>query len=406
MKRTIAIFLVAFMAMTSLSFATVTRTKTMGNVGNFLYDDSNIFSWPSTVVGFSNRFYLELGEDNIANATYDPAVGPSFPNGFGGGALFGLNEYNHLGFFVTANDRSNGGGITDDFFPDGMALDDFVTLFYGYGAEKVDFGANLNIGKSRNETVAPEAAQSNESVGRMGIQAGITYWMEEDNSLDLAFQFDKTSITDEAWDGQAVATQSEDDGFQNLAVRARMFWNYTDQVQFVPFVQFMKANRGVIWDTAADADTDRESDKTETTSIDLALGINHFPSEQVQVIVVGGILLESTDLTSQGEGTGETKDNHIPYIKGGIETELRSWLDIRAGVEKQLNPEEQKGVGEGASEAEQTHARFQGFIGAGIHIGDWTIDTQVNPDMFFNGPNFISGQVANLNTRVSLVRPW
>jgi len=408
MKRVILLFLMAFVAFSGLSFATVTRVKTMGNVNNFVYDDANIFSWPSTVAGVSDRFLLELGEDAIANATYDDAVGPGFPNGFGGGALFGINEFNHLGFYVNGNDRSNGGGVADDFFPAELSLDDFVTLFYAYGSENVDFGASFNLGKSRNEQTVPEAAQSKESLGRMGIQGGITYWMEDDNSLDLAFEYTKTSITDEEWDAgeSAVVTTAEDDGYASISARFRMFYNYTDDVQLVPFFEFSKDDRGVNWDTAADADTDHETDKTETTTIDAALGINHFPTEQLQLVVVGGIRLISTDVTVQGEKTEENSDSHIPYIKGGIDAELRDWLNIRGGVEKQLWSDEHKGLAEGADLTQHSGADFQGYIGAGIHLGDWTIDTQVDPNIFYRGPNFISGAAANLNTRVSLVRPW
>ena len=153
MKRTILIFLTAFGMMASTSPATVTRTKTMGRVGNWVYDDQNIFAWPSTVVGFSNRFFLELGEDDLANAPYDPSVGPGFPAGFGGGALYGLNDVHHISFFVTGNDRSNYGGIHDAYFPIDpatglpMTIDEFTTLFYGYGADDFDFGASVNLGK-------------------------------------------------------------------------------------------------------------------------------------------------------------------------------------------------------------------------------------------------------------------
>ena len=402
MKRAIPIFLMAFVACTSLAFATVTRTKTMGRVDNWVYDDGNIFSWPSTVVGFSDRFYLELGEDDEANVTYDPSEGPAFPNGFGGGALYGINDYHHVGFFVNANDRVNGGGVADDYFPDDLRLDDFATLFYGYGAEAVDFGASFNLGKSRNEQTAPENQKSKQSVGRIGVQGGITYWMEDDNSLDVAFEYTKTSITD----ADANGTNAEDDGYNSITARARLLWNYTDDVQFVPFVEFEKDNRGVKWDTAADVDTDPETDKEENTTIDLALGINNFPTEQLQLVFVGGVRLMSTDVTSQGEKIQENSSRHVPYLKGGIDADLRDWLDIRAGVEKQLFSDEQKGIGANAAENQQSGAEYQGYIGAGIHLGDWTIDTQVDPHLFFDGPNFISGETTHLNTRVSIVRPW
>jgi hypothetical protein len=405
MKRIVLIFLCLFMAGTSLSFATITRTKTMGRVGHFVYDDANLFSWPSTAVGFSDRFLLELGEDALGNASYDPMEGASFPNGFGGGALFSLNETNHLGFFVSGNDRNNGGGDSDNYFP--LNLDDAITLMYGHGMKDLDVGVSFNLGKSSNEQTAPEASQSKNSVGRMGIQGGITYWMKDDNSVDIAVEYTKTSIAVEAWDAgeSAVVTTAEADGFGTLAARARLFFNYTDDLQLVPFFEFEKDNRGVKKDS--DADTEMETDKVETTTIDIALGINHFPTKEIQVVMVGGIRMSSRDSTYQGEKIMENSGKHIPYVKGGIDAELRNWLDIRAGVEKQLTSISNKGVvGDHPPETRASSAEFQGYIGAGIHLGDWTIDTQVDPNIFYRGPNFISGAQANLNTRISIVRPW
>jgi hypothetical protein len=404
MKRAILIFLCLFMAGANLSFATITRTKTMGNVHNFVYDDANIFSWPSTAVGFSDRFLLELGEDAFSNASYDPPVGPSFPNGYGGGALFGLNDVHHLGFFVTGNDRVNGGGDSDFFFP--LNLDDAISLLYGYGAENIDVGIGFNLARSRNEQTAPEDQQSKQSVGRMGILGGITYWMENDNSMDIAIEFSNTSITDEMYDTVegAVETIAEDDGFSSFAARFRYFHNHTDDIQLVPYFAFEMDNRGVMQDS--DADDEMESDKTETTTIDLALGINHFPTDAIQLVVVGGMMFMSTDVTVQGEATEENSSRHIPYVKGGIDAEICNWLDMRAGVEKQMYSDEMKGVTDGAPVMEYSGAEFQGYIGGGIHIGDWTIDTQVDPNIFFSGPNFISGDQLHLNTRVSIVRPW
>jgi len=144
MRRTLLILLMVSVAAASLSFATVTRTKTMGRVGHWVSDDSNIFPWPWTVVNFSDRFLLEFGEGSFGGGYNPVLVGLTFPIGFGGGALFAIKETHHLGFYVSGNDRRNGGGIVDEFFPSGLSLDDFATFFYGHNMENLDVGLNLN----------------------------------------------------------------------------------------------------------------------------------------------------------------------------------------------------------------------------------------------------------------------
>jgi len=404
MKRTLLIAFMAIVAMTSMALATETRVKTMGQVGNFVYDDANIFDWPSTVVGFSDRFILELGEDAVANDTYDPMDGNTWPNGFGGGAVFNIGEVHNLGFYVNGNDRANGGGIDVDVPGLDMNIDEFMQVLYGYGAENFDVGFNVNYGKSRDEQTAPSDAATKESASRIGAKGGITYWMEDDNSVDLAVEFNKTSITYDDQTTQAV--EIEDDGYRTISAQARMFYNYTENLQFVPYVGFMKADWGVKQDS--DANGEIASDKVESTAIDIALGINHFPTEQLQLIAAAGVVIYNEDYTSQGEDAGSAGMNQIPYIKGGIDSELRSWLDIRAGVEKQLYKDDSKGAGDAPVEMEYAVADFQGYIGAGFHLGDWTVDAQLDPALFYEGPNFISGHTdtANMATRISLVRPW
>ena len=43
---------------------------------------------------------------------------------------------------------------------------------------------------------------------------------------------------------------------------------------------------------------------------------------------------------------------------------------------------------------------------AGFHLAGWTLDMQVNPDLFFEGPNVMSGASDTMNHRVSLFRAW
>jgi hypothetical protein len=375
----------------------------MGRVGHWIQDDANIFPWPSTVVNFSDRFILELGEGTFGGGYNPVLVGPRFPSGFGGGVLFGLDKTHHLGFYASANDRANGGGIVDPFFPSGLSLDDFITFFYGYDSgSDTDFGLNFNLGSSRNETTAPESQRAKQSVGRKGIQGGVTHQLGKDKSIDMAFGFQTTSITDEGPDSTGThVTFTEDNGFNTLTIRARMFWDYFEKVQFVPFVEYRRENKGVKEDVSGDGRNDEVKEKNAMFNV--AIGTNYFPHDRFHIILVGGILLMKSESTIEGSISGERILEHLPYIKGGIETEIRDWLDFRAGVEKQIVMED---IIPFTTANKMTSSRFQGYLGAGLHISGLTIDMQLNPNLFYNGPNFISGASEAMNHRVSLVYPW
>lgn len=77
-----------------------------------------------------------------------------------------------------------------------------------------------------------------------------------------------------------------------------------------------------------------------------------------------------------------------------------------SGVEKQLFSSDSSGTGSDAVGMQASSPGYQGYMGAGLHFGDWTVDTQIDPRLFFDSPNFISGETRRMNTRISIVRPW
>jgi len=158
-----------------------------------------------------------------------------------------------------------------------------------------------------------------------------TYRFDGGNSYDLVLGYQKTSITDEGPDSTGTRTTfTEDDGFNTLSIRGRMFWNYTETVQFVPYVEFARESRGVLRDVNDDGENDEVKEKS--ILFDLALGADYSPHEKVLIILVGGVHIVDSKTTVQGEDAGETGLERLPYVKGGIEAEIRDWFSwVRLG---------------------------------------------------------------------------
>jgi len=403
MKKSLLLLLTLCFLMTTIGYATVTRVKTMGRVNHFVLDDANVFIYPSMIVKYSDRFIFDAGEDGTLPLGLQAGV-RGF-NGVGGGVFYGLNQNNHLGFYVNANDATNGNGIAVGVpggytFP--VTLDDFIGIFYGHDAGNLDFGVELDLAGAKTEITEPAAQKANDKVSRMGIRAGITYDMTNGDMFNFAFTYGKTSFTDETAGATEPTTTAEADGYGVLGVTARFFHAMNEELTLVPMVEWMSNTRGVSVDT--DADNEMELDEQKTTNLGAGFGANIFPSKKAMIVAAFGLDLVSTETTAQGTKTGEGSTSLFPYVKGGIEAEVKSWCDFRAGVEKQLFSSSSEP--EGGTHSKGKNSSFQGFVGAGFYIANLVIDVQISTNFLHRGPYFISGEAANLNNRITLVYPF
>lgn len=406
MKRTLLVVLALSFLVAGSGFSTITRVKTMGRVNQYILDDANVFLYPSMITRYSDRFLFDYGEDGSLPLSQQEGI-RGF-TGLSGGVFYGVNETSHLGFIVNANDRQNGNGITVGVpgytFP--VTLDDFIGIFYGYDAASVDVGLELDLSKSKDAITDPQAQRFEDTVSRFGIRGGISYDMTNGDLFNVAVGFVNTSFTDETPAADGPTTLAENDGYNTIDVAARLFHKMNDEVTLVPVFEWMIAKQGVSWDSPADADTDAELDEVKTNTIRASLGADISPSENTLVVAAAGIKIESGETTFQGDKSSESSFNYLPFVKAGVEAEVKSWCDFRAGVEKQLFTTSSEPVDTAATDTEDTGADFQGFIGAGFYVADLVIDVQIDNKFLSRGPYLISGESGNLNTRISVLYPF
>jgi hypothetical protein len=406
MKRTLSVFLALSFLAAGAGFSTVTRVKTMGRVNQYILDDANVFLYPSMITRFSDRFLFDYGEDGSLPLSQQEGI-RGF-NGLAGGLFYGLDDYNHLGFIVNANDRSNGNGITVGApgytFP--VTLDDFIGIFYGYDADALDFGLELDLSSSKNEVTEPQAQRFEDKVSRFGIRGGISYDTDGGDLFNVAVGFVNTSFTDETIGAEGPTTIAENDGYNTIDVTARLFHKMNEEVSLVPVFEWMMDKRGVSLDTGADADTDAELDEVKTNTIRASLGADITPSERTLVVAAAGVQIQSGENTVQGDKIEDTSRDYLPFVKAGIEAEVKSWCDFRAGVEKQLFTTSDEFSDTTQADTDQSGADFQGFVGAGFYVADLVIDVQIDNTFLDRGPYFLSGENGNMNARVSLLYPF
>ena len=409
MRRTLLLVFTLTFLVTSVGFSTITRVKTMGRVNQYVLDDANVFLYPSMIVKYSDRFIFDAGEDGLLPLSQQ--VGVRSFNGISGGVFYGLNEYNHLGFYVNANDRSNNNGVTigvDNLYTFPVTLDDFIGIFYGHDAENMDIGVEFDFSSSKNSATVPDSAKFEDKVSRVGIRGGITYEMTNGDMFNAAFTFLNTSFTDEsARVSGTPATIAEADGYKTIGISARLFHEMDEEITLVPVFEWVSAKQGVNWDSA-DADTLKALDEHKLNQVWASLGANISPNEKTLVVAAAGLKLESEEVTQQGDKTFKDSFRYLPFVKAGIEAEVKSWCDFRAGVEKQLwaSKHEPEKPNTGNPTTETGGADFQGYVGAGFYLADLVIDVQINTNFLHDGPNFISGFQGHLNNRITLMYPF
>jgi len=378
------------------SFATDTRTLTMGDNNLVLLDDANIWLFPSRVFEYPN---LAVGEfSNQADNDFTQ---------FGIHWKFGSDNPMVFGTYFTdlpaavPTDLIGGALVPFDFdLFDNRRID----FFYGNELGDFKFGSRFSIYHSGQEydEATPAVDQSKESFGYYDFDFGLT---SGSGSWDLAVNVAFGSWTDEGPDGQ---TETDADGFTDISALGRYFWQRGPDYTFIPHVGFFHAKRGIV-NNIVDLDPGTTEDLVDNytlTGFDLGLGMNYTPASQVLAVCDFGFLYEKwnherEDNLAATTGEETISARSLPYFKIGLDADVFKWMDIRLGATSYWTAfsDEDKGAN---NEFKTNSADNDTYLGFGFHWGRLHVDTYTDPQLFLNGFDFISGDGGgDMNFRIS-----
>ncbi|MDZ4723641.1 MAG: hypothetical protein SGI97_07035 [candidate division Zixibacteria bacterium] len=409
MKRILTSAFVLVVALSMNANATNNRLLTMGENYDILVDDANIWNWPSRINMYPNLATGELGYNQYGDW-----------NDGGSLAQFGINwkfgsdrpwvlgtyfyndndpfELSNYGFATMLPYRLPSPDITNWFtFPSDPLTSNSgtqrVSLFYGRMLGGNNFGFNLNYSgaSSKEEPATPGGGSDEESFSQWDFKLGLT---NAAATWDVAAGLSLLSWTDRPTDSTFY---NDPDGNMSFFLAGRWFHTVNPQWTLVPHARFIsysfKANQ------FGGGSTSLGTQEFSGINFSGGAGLHYVPTTNVLAVLDFGFsYFTLKDKVAPVGGTAtEDKLNvfTLPYFKMGLEADVWTWLDVRLGATSYWDNATFE-----ASTNDKTKYNFPDnmtYVGLGFNFNRLHLDTHINPELFLNGFNFISGASTDNN---------
>ena len=394
MKKLILAILVIAVAMPA--FASDTRVRALGSMtAPFIEDDSNVFMWPATLVNYANLVTVTAGYYDVVRwgddtGYYDSEMTAKF------GLTYGLGEDNRFGVFgiwwqehtYGPNNWGLWAGPGPDFSED---IFNKWNVMWALAFETIDIGISFNRADEmvKFESSDPATYPDEDMISYTTLGLGFAMELGDATNLDLAFDYTTVGYTYQNGDTEIWEVDSK----SAMALRGRMFYEWTDIITWVPYINYRTGNLSV------------KSNET-TMPVDQCWGLKGFEFDlglaanlnvnDDNLIIVGiepyGLYKGEPSECGSDAGSGEISMTILPGFVFGLESDVKEWLTFRAGCSKALVKVTVKDEAGGITdELNLTGAPFEWQLGLGFHVGDFDIDMLLNKEVPFSMGYWITG---------------
>ena len=356
--------------------ATETRVASMGGVGYYIRDNSNIFVFPGTFYSYANQV---IGELRVRQSNYFYTVGAHLP--VSSNAQVGVYLNSPLYWEIP-------GGLVNT-----VTLDRTTDIFFGTRLSRFDLGLALRVAMDKAENFPP-APETKESAHYFEVAGGIS-----NDIMDLGLMVGLPSASYELTDVKRTWS-----GF-GASFNGR-FWLKQQGLLF-QFLPLIVANYA-----STSADINLGIPGVENTVIDYGvlelsggIGIN-YQINQSNLIVIGieviGYHQQSQKVKNGAELT--TTSIVLPGIYMGVESKISGWLTGRIGAAQTYTSITQKNKPAVGDELKTTNfdKEFKMTFGLGFSFGNFLLDAAINEGLLFSGPNIISGTIQDFAYKLSI----
>ncbi len=380
LKFTFFVIVVAIALMAvNIAQATETRLSSMGGVGYFTKDNTNIFYFPGTINYYAGQVVVELRTKNTQSSY---TVGGNF--GFNGDKVFGA--YLNRPIIVPIPDFVF--GYIQNI--DNVDLSNTTDLLLGMPLGDWDFGARLSLAfdSYKQDSTATDVGDD-ESAHYVNLGLGLS-----SDKMDAGVYIEMPSIKSDEDNG--LEDKFSGSGFGGV-FRAFM----GDETQLVPIGLINLAS------TTYEQTVNNVTSKVKFSNMNLALGagVNYNINENSMLVAAVEAIGMSKFKSEVGGGT-ETNITtmDLPGLYLGAESQINKWLTGRMGAVQVMQSTTTKTKPQGSPES-KTSERFKQFnvtFGVGVDLGDFTLDLSFNEGLLFDGPNFISGTTETIADKISI----
>jgi hypothetical protein len=350
-------------------FATETRVSSMGGVGFFMKDNSNIFYYPGSINQYSGQV---IGELRFKENTSSYTIGVNYP--INDNSVFGMYLNRPIGIDVPYS-------VVQE-----VVLDHTTDFYYGMKSATFDLGFRLSAAldsyKDR-DTVTKESAHY------FAFGAGLS-----NEKTDVGLLVEMPGVNHK----EPGNYEDKWSGF-NFGASARTFLG--ENTKIVPVVNFLMGSSKAEYDETSEGnDVDYKN-----MNFGLGLGLNH-PINEDNLLVLGVELFGmSSGKTEIDSGTTTTiATTTMPGLYMGLESRINSWLTGRVGAAQVFQTVKTKTKPFNGTETEDSdyNSNYDLYFGIGVNFANFTLDAAINEGLFFDGPNFISGTTNAIANRLSL----
>jgi hypothetical protein len=303
MKRVLILSLVFMLLMGLNTFATQTRTLTMGDNDGIMVDDYNIFRFPGRLFSYPNIAVAEFATTGGADfqqfgvnwkfGDESPWVlGTYFRNN-----NFAIIPRDYFGNNLTSNNYPNQFGLfpgpTDPAVINNLDMENHrMNLLYGRKLGTNDFGFQFEYIRSSyardfNDTSATPINYdvTEEKFGQYTFMFGLTEGGT--GQWDLAAGVTLGSWTDK---NALDSTESKPDGYYDLWAEGRYFWVQNPTITLVPHGMFVVGSRGVKNLNNVNDPNDDFTANNDRFMLEGGIGMNYTPSSNLLAVMDFGFM--------------------------------------------------------------------------------------------------------------------
>ena len=356
-------------ALPGVAAASSARLDGMNVPGDYTKDYTGIFSYASGINSVGNLVYVEPGSEDADWG--DRAVGAVLTNLWDGRfGTWGINlreMHPALGQPTWAGQLNPGNlGFDPNTNNPGEAFD----LMWGHKMGGSTLGLRLNrTFQSTDVSGGGGSTEGNGNNGRniLGVGAGLGFDLNPQATGEIGALFQNR--------GFDAGGGVKDDGGTDYQVAGRLFWKGGNNVVWVPAAK--------VW--AFDQSTQAGAAKTENQISGWQIGMaGNWAVNNNDLLVVGVQFAGNHQkLTPPGGPTTNHNETFYPNVFIGLETQVNSWLTLRAGAQNAMFFSDR--VDNGTVTTTDKEMRFNFNMGAGMKLGQLQLDATLDP-LFASNP--------------------
>jgi len=432
MSRKLSAVTGVFILMYSFALASDTRIASLGYKSNFYVRDyHNITLFPSAVTNYKNTFFIEsLGMGQHVPSSTETVPGTGM---WRGGFFVKLTERFSLGFIldsrredISKSDTEFSGlggliertGIMTDM---GLSQHDIsgteashrISMVGGMRMSSIDIGFSLTTHTSEMSYTNPETSDLNfsDELKSSLFTIGVSTKAGRRARLEGSIMYHNSDFR-HVESARDTAQYRSPSGYNSFGGSARLFYAFTKRVILVPFVNYISGSSGytsLVDDLSKNSNT--KSYKESYSIYTAGLGFDILPTDRSMVIIAAGIT-GRTNKTETVVIRGTAPLNHeysyraFPFISAGFETNLTSWMGVRASCYELLENLDVTNLFETGDNVTMKESGFDAVFGLWFSLGKLTLDAIVdtgNKNDFLHNPlQFFSNPESPLFSQISL----